>query len=98
MLNQILPDEATTQGVNPFTVGHTVMPETEEVSVLLVPAECSPVEGVNLLVMDTPGLFAPNVRSVHPPGVEPRLHLPAPHARAALHFVLVSAHKCSTPS
>ena len=61
LLNQLLPDDVP-KGV--FSVGHTVQPHTEEVSMYIVPP-CA-LEGksiaaeTSLIFMDTPGLFAPN--------------------------------------
>lgn len=43
-----------------FTVGNTVDPETEDVSVYIIPECASPVRGSALLFLDSPGLNAPN--------------------------------------
>ena len=65
LLNQLmrllLPADAPP--IQPFVVGHTVHPETEEVLAYLLPACLNPLPnspGTSLLLLDSPGLFAPN--------------------------------------
>jgi hypothetical protein len=43
-----------------FTVGNTVQPETEDVSVYVIPACASPIAGTTMLLLDSPGLFSLN--------------------------------------
>jgi len=72
LLNQILTDlvdPAFTSGNSSahFVVGDTVLPETEEVSMVIIPA-CARKKGAkradkverHLVLLDSPGLFAPN--------------------------------------
>lgn len=61
LLNQLLPSDIP-KGV--FSVGHTVQPHTEEVSIYIIPPcglEGSSIAAeTSLIFMDTPGLFANN--------------------------------------
>jgi hypothetical protein len=64
LLNQLLrllvTDVALAEQLRAFTVGNTVQPETEDVSVFIIPACASPIKGTTLLLLDSPGLFSLN--------------------------------------
>ena len=64
LLNRLLPSNIPSAV---FSVGHTVQPHTEEVSVYVIPPCALPGAGIiglppdtSLVFVDTPGLFAPN--------------------------------------
>ena len=64
LLNRLLPSNIPSYV---FSVGHTVQPHTEEVSVYIIPPCALAAAGVtslssdtSLVLVDTPGLFAPN--------------------------------------
>ena len=61
LLNRLLPGNVP-RGV--FSVGHTVQPHTEEVSLYVVPpcavSDLGLPSDTSLVFVDTPGLFAPN--------------------------------------
>mmetsp|Transcript_33103 Transcript_33103/g.69240 ORF Transcript_33103/g.69240 Transcript_33103/m.69240 type:complete len:131 (-) Transcript_33103:3298-3690(-) len=60
LLDQLAPHD---DGVYPFKVGDTVQPETEEVSLVIVPP-CASNSSETLVLLDSPGLFAPNRAAV----------------------------------